>query len=79
MHNLHNCDRLPAAPFCLIAGALIAWTLLGWTMLCGRPLAAAQNTGSIEGNVILTETGEPLHGAAVLLIELGRTTTRLAR
>ena len=85
MRNSHIRPQLPAVLACVIGGAPIAWTLLAWTligwtaiawtMLAGRPLAAAQNTGSIEGNVILTETGEPLHGAAVLLIELGRTTT----
>ena len=64
MRNLHNGRRLPALVF------LIGWALIDW-----RSLPGAQNQGSIEGNVFLAETGEPLHGAAVLLIELGRTAT----
>ena len=65
MRNLHNGRRWAAAPAFLIAWALIACQVL----------PAAQSQGSIEGTVILAETGEPLHGVAVLLIELSRTAT----
>ncbi len=80
MCNLRNGRRLPATGAILIAWALSGWTMTGWVliglgMLATQALPAAQNQGSIEGNVILAETGEPLHGAAVLLIELSRTTT----
>ncbi len=52
-------------------------TLLRLTLLaCGLALLApaiqAQEHGTIEGTVTLEEDGEPLHGARVLLIELGR-------
>ena len=35
---------------------------------------AGQSTGSISGTVVLAESGNPLHGASVLVFELGRTT-----
>ena len=35
---------------------------------------AGQTTGSISGTVVLAESGNPLHGASVLVFELGRTT-----
>ncbi len=70
MHNFQNGRRLSAALVYLIARALIAWALIACQVL-----PAAQSQGSIEGTVILAETGEPLHGVAVLLIELSRTTT----
>ena len=80
MRNLRNGRRLPATGAFLMAWALSGWTMTGWVliglgMLATQALPAAQKQGSIEGNVILAETGEPLHGAAVLLIELSRTTT----
>ena len=65
MHNFQNGRRLPVALVYLIA----------WVLIACRVLPAAQNQGSIEGTVILAETGEPLHGAAVLLIELSRAAT----
>ena len=65
MRNMHHSRRPPAALVLLI----------GWAFIACRSLPAAQNQGWIEGKVTLAETGEPLHGAAVLLIELGRTTT----
>ena len=65
MHKLHNRSRLPATPVFLIA----------WALIASGGLPGAQNQGSIEGTVILAETGQPLHGAAVLLTELGRTAT----
>ena len=37
-------------------------------------LLAGQTTGSISGTVVLDESGNPLHGASVLVFELGRTT-----
>ena len=65
MHNVHHSRRSPAALVLLI----------GWAFVACRSLPAAQNQGWIEGKVTLAETGEPLHGAAVLLIELGRAAT----
>ena len=65
MHKSHNSSRLPAAPVFLIA----------WALIASGDLPGAQNQGSIEGTVILAETGQPLHGAAVLLTGLGRTAT----
>ena len=34
----------------------------------------AQESGQIEGTVLMKETGRPLHGAHVLVVELGRST-----
>jgi len=59
----------------MFGSTMSGWVLIGLGMLTTQALPAAQNQGSIEGNVILAETGEPLHGAAVRLIKLGRTTT----
>jgi len=75
MRNLQNGRRLPMTGALLMAWASIGWALAGWAPMAGQTLPAAQSQGSIEGSVILAESGEPLHGTAVLLIELGRTTT----
>jgi iron complex outermembrane receptor protein len=42
--------------------------------LTGAALAPAQQTGRVTGVVSMKETGGPLHGANVVLVELGRTT-----
>ena len=34
----------------------------------------AQNRGAVEGTVTMVETGDPLHGAVVLIVDLGRST-----
>ncbi len=47
-------------------------TALFFLLAC-VPHLGAQGQGSIEGKVTLAETGEPLHGAFVLIVELGKT------
>lgn len=42
-------------------------------LLLALPLAA-QSGGSVSGTVTMTETGQPMHGVSVLLVELSRTT-----
>lgn len=49
-----------------LANALLA--LASVSGLCG------QTTGKIQGTVAMKETGGPLHGANVLIVELGRST-----
>ena len=39
-----------------------------------QPQAAAQSKGGLKGTVSLKETGDPLHQAMVLIVELGRST-----
>ncbi|MDE0435490.1 MAG: TonB-dependent receptor [Bryobacterales bacterium] len=50
---------------CLLLTALLA--LLA-------PTARGQQSGQISGKVSMKETGGPLHGASVLIVELGRST-----
>ena len=42
--------------------------------LCVLSSAAltAQNRGAVEGTVTMAETGDPLHGVVVLIVDLGR-------
>ena len=40
--------------------------------LVAQPAAAAQSDGSLQGRVTLKASGDPLHGASVTLVELGR-------
>ena len=42
--------------------------------LAAQPPAAAQSDGSLKGRVSLKTTGDPLHGASVTIVELGRST-----
>ena len=42
--------------------------------LWGAVYLNAQETGQIEGTVVIKETGDPLHGAHILVVELGRST-----
>lgn len=39
------------------------------------PAAAAQNTGSIRGQVTFETTGDPVHGAVIVVVGAGRTAT----
>lgn len=47
---------------------------LSRTRLGYCPGRAAQSTGEIHGVVELKDTGEALHGAQILIVELGRAT-----
>lgn len=40
--------------------------------LAAQPHAAAQSDGSLKGRISLKPTGDPLHGASVTIVELGR-------
>ncbi len=42
--------------------------------LAAQPHAAAQSDGSLKGRISLKATGDPLHGASVTIVELGRIT-----
>ena len=42
--------------------------------LWGAVYLNAQGSGKIEGTVVIKETGDPLHGAHILVVELGRST-----
>ena len=42
--------------------------------LLAQPRAAAQSDGSLKGRISLRATGDPLHGASVTIVELGRIT-----
>ena len=42
--------------------------------LAAQPPAVAQSDGGLKGCVSLKATGDPLHGASVLIVELGRST-----
>ena len=42
--------------------------------LWGAVYLNAQESGQIEGTVLIKETGDPLHGAHILVVELGRST-----
>ena len=42
--------------------------------LWGAVYLNAQESGQIEGTVVIKETGDPLHGAHILVVELGRST-----
>ncbi|MCY4586680.1 MAG: TonB-dependent receptor [Bryobacterales bacterium] len=50
---------------CLLLTALLASLV---------PTARGQQSGQISGKVSMKETGGPLHGASVLIVELGRST-----
>ena len=56
---------------------MIFWRLHALAMaaiLLGFQTLSAQQPGAIEGQVVLAETGEALHGASVVLLELNRST-----
>ena len=57
----HSDRMLPAVLACLLVLAPVN--------------AAGQSHGVVEGAVIMTETGDPLHGAVVLIVELGLSTS----
>ena len=42
--------------------------------LAAQPPATTQSDGSLKGHVSLKATGDPLHGASVTIVELGRST-----
>ncbi len=50
----------------------IVWAV--WLPLLVLGSASGQDSGAIEGTVTLAESGDPLHGATVVVIELGRST-----
>ena len=50
---------------------LLLLPLLIWTT---APAHAQQERGRIEGQVIMAETGDPLHAATVIILELDRST-----
>ena len=49
---------------------VVVFTFLLW----GAVYLNAQESGQIEGTVVIKETGDPLHGAHILVVELGRST-----
>ena len=51
--------------------SVIPWILL---VTLGGAGLQAQTTGALRGSITLKETGDALHGASVLIVELGRST-----
>ena len=52
---------------------LVRYQLLALLALSTVP-ATAQSTGQLAGKISMKETGRPMHGANVLIVELGRNT-----
>ena len=60
--------------FTAFASGLPRWIVIFTLSLWGTVSLNAQESGQIEGTVLMKETGDPLHGAHVLIVELGRST-----
>ena len=54
--------------------SLLSLLSLAVLSLAAQPHAAAQSDGSLKGRISLKATGDPLHGASVTIVELGRIT-----